>query len=258
MAAAVLAAAVPGDAFGQGAAHSAVTEANNPLTPKVTVNLQNYYTTDLFGLPDQTADQFLLRGLVPLKLFGQGQLLRATLPVAWAPALPDGSASDLGDLTVMDLLLFPAGHMAFGAGPLLVAPTAGRKATGAGKWQAGAGAVVVMPMPDALLGALATYQQSFAGDDDRAEVSLLTFQPLVTYNLPAGFYLRSTATWNFNFDNNDYYIPIGLGGGKVWVTDSGATLNLFVEPQLTVAHQGAGQPSFQIFAGLNLQFPIGR
>lgn len=95
-------------------AYSAVTEANNPLTAKATINVQNYYTADIIGLPDQTADQLLPRGLVP------------------------------------------------------------------------------------------------------------------------------------------------LGGGKVWVTESGATSNLFVEPQLAVAHQGDGQPSFQIFAGLNLQFPIGR
>lgn len=50
LAAAVLAAAMPGSVLGQEADHSPVTEANNPLTPKITVNLQNYYTTDLFGL----------------------------------------------------------------------------------------------------------------------------------------------------------------------------------------------------------------
>jgi hypothetical protein len=29
---------------------------------------------------------------------------------------------------------------------------------------------------------------------------------------------------------------------------------MFVEPQFTFLHDGAGQPEFQIFAGLNLQF----
>jgi hypothetical protein len=36
------------------------------------------------------------------------------------------------------------------------------------------------------------------------------------------------------------------------------TVNVFAEPQWTVAHDGAGQPKFQVFAGVNLQFPIGR
>jgi hypothetical protein len=29
----------------------------------------------------------------------------------------------------------------------------------------------------------------------------------------------------------------------------------FGEPQWTVAHEGAGQPQFQLYAGVNLQFP---
>jgi hypothetical protein len=34
----------------------------------------------------------------------------------------------------------------------------------------------------------------------------------------------------------------------------GTTLNLFVEPQYTVAHHGVA-PQWQIFTGFNLQFP---
>jgi hypothetical protein len=57
-------------------------------------------------------------------------------------------------------------------------------------------------------------------------------------NLPQGFYVRSTATGNFDLEQETYYIPIGFGVGKVWVFKNGATLNLFAEPQYTVAHDG--------------------
>jgi hypothetical protein len=44
--------------------------------------------------------------------------------------------------------------------------------------------------------------------------------------------------------------------GKVWKTVDGATLNFFVEPQGTVAHEGVA-PRLQVVMGLNMQFPIG-
>jgi hypothetical protein len=53
-------------------------------------------------------------------------------------------------------------------------------------------------------------------------------------------------------------IPLGTGIGKVWVLHSGTTINAFAEPQFSVVHGGTGQPHFQVFAGLNLQFPIGK
>ena len=53
-----------------------------------------------------------------------------------------------------------------------------------------------------------------------------------------------------------FYIPLGFGGGKVWKMESATTFNLFLEPQVTLAHDGVS-PKFQLFSGLNMQFPIG-
>ncbi|MGO7897392.1 hypothetical protein ACC719_07945 [Rhizobium ruizarguesonis] len=44
-------------------AHDAVNEANNPLTPKITINLQDYYIPSFIDTPGEPeANQFLLRG----------------------------------------------------------------------------------------------------------------------------------------------------------------------------------------------------
>lgn len=48
---------------------SSTNDANNPLTPKVTFNLHNYYVPSLTDLDDRWANQFLLRGLVPHAAF---------------------------------------------------------------------------------------------------------------------------------------------------------------------------------------------
>ncbi len=241
--------------YAQGASHDDINAANNPLTPSITLNLQDYYVPSFKGLPDRQANQFLLRGLIPAKLFDVPQLIRFTLPVANSPTFPYGSDTGLGDLTLIDLSLIPMKGFAIGLGPLLVAPTASTKALGAGKWQAGGAAVVIAPQSWGLLGGLVTYQQSFAGDGQRDDVKILTFQPVINYNLPEGFYLRSSAIWNFNFQSHAHYIPVGLGIGKVWKVGK-TTINAFIEPQYTAWRHGDGVPRWQIFGGINFQFAL--
>ncbi len=237
-------------------AASDINAANNPLTPKITLNLQDYFLPLLNRLGGRSANQFLLRGLVPSNAFGVPQLIRFTLPVVSNPTFPTGTDTGLGDLTLFDLAVFPMKGMAFGVGPLLVAPTASNRTLGAGKWQAGAAAVAIAPQDWGLLGLLATYQHSFAGDDSRLVAQVITAQPIVTYNLPKGFYLRSTGVWTFDLGNHVSYIPVGFGAGKVWTFDHGNAVNAFVEPQYSVFRSGVGVPSWQIFAGVNFQFAL--
>jgi hypothetical protein len=233
-----------------------VNAANNPLTPKITVNLQDYFLPSLNRLGNRQANQGLLRGLVPSDAFGVPQLVRFTLPLVTTPTFPSGSDTGLGDLTVFDLVVIPTKSVVFGVGPLLVAPTATSRNTGTGKWQGGAAAVGVAPQSWGLLAGLVTYQHSFAGDDDRPTAQIVTAQPIVTYNLPAGFYLRSTGVMTFDLGNNTTTIPVGFGAGKVWSFGNGNTVNAFAEPQYSVIHSGVGVPIWQIFAGINFQFAL--
>jgi hypothetical protein len=236
-----------------------VNKANNPLTPAITVNFQDQGQPKLYDL-DQGANSFLLRGVLPHKLFGLRQIVRFTLPTVTTPDGTGGMTTGLGDLNLFDLAIFPLkkARMAVGFGPQLTLPTATEMQTGTGKWQAGFAAVAVAPRKWGIAGTLLTWQHSFAGDNTRPEQNGLVFQPLFIFNLPNGYYLRSTASWNFDLDQSQYAIPIGTGAGKVWILHSGTSVNAFAEPQWTVAHDGSGQPKFQVFAGLNLQFPIGK
>ena len=93
-----------------------------------------------------------------------------------------------------------------------------------------------------------------SGDDDREDVGLLTAQPLAIMQIGSGYYLRSTGVIQVNTRTGDYNVPFGLGAGKVFRSGR-AVLNAFLEPQWTVLHDGVGQPAFQLFAGLNVQFP---
>ncbi len=230
-------------------------EANSPLTPKITVNFHNYYQ-NLYHVDDD-ADTFMLRTVVPTKILDTVHLFRATLPLVLAPEIGGGQVFGMGDLTITDFIPFKAEGIEFGIGPQLTFPTATRDETGTGKWQAGVAGLVLKPMESGLLGVLVTWQGSFAGPSNRPTQNNLSVQPLLLYNLPEGWYLRSTAICNFQLnEDHNYTIPVGAGVGKVFVLSGGTTVNAFVEPQWTVAHDGDGTPQFQLFIGCNLQFPI--
>ena len=241
------------EAFAQQASQN---EVNNPLTPKNTIFLQNYYVPDLAGIQDKDANTFQLQGLFPHQIGGPDQLFRFTLPLVTTP-FEGGQATGLGDLTLLDVFPFHAGSVELAGGPLFVLPTATDRATGSDKWQAGAAGLLIAPQSQGLLGALVTYQHSFAGPLSQADVSLMTVQPLITYNLPQGWYLRSTAIWTLDFVGDRSYVPIGFGLGRV-IQTSGPTVNVYWEPQVTAwKADGLGIPNWQILGGVTLQFPNG-
>jgi hypothetical protein len=246
-----------GRAWAQGAPANDANASNNPLTPKATVYIQNYFIPDLNEVPGRSANQFLLRGVLPSDAFELPQLLRFKITSETVPTFPSGSDTGLGDLELYDLFIIPTRIATLGVGPLLVAPTATKEDTGAGKWQAGAAAIISAPQSWGLLSGLATYQHSFAGEASRPMAEVITAQPIVTYNIVDGFYLRSSGTWSFNLGNHTTVIPIGLGCGRIWTFGEGNNINAFVEPQYSVIRSGAGVATWQIYAGINLQFALG-
>ncbi|QDL93624.1 hypothetical protein FDP22_07510 [Paroceanicella profunda] len=230
-------------------------QANNPLADTTALNFQNQYTGDLTGTDDD-ANQFYLRYARPFDALGGNWLMRATLPVNSFPDGTGGTETGLGDFNIFAAYLFDTGNPAvsFGFGPQLTLPTASDDALGSEKWSLGfANVLFNASSPVFQWGYLLTWQASIAGEDDRADVNLGAFQPFGFYQLGAGWYLRSAAVWTYDFETDAYAIPIGLGAGKV-IRLENAVMNVFVEPQYTVAHKGVGQPEWGVFGGVNFQF----
>ena len=233
-----------------------MNKSNNPLNPAPSLNLQDYWYPTLYGT-DQSSNDFLIRGATVLpkgKPLPMPQIIRLTVPVSTRPDFKGGTTTGLGDLNIFDILLLGQKSGAtLGAGPLITMPTASEDALGTGKWQIGVAGTAVHVAASGVLAALLQWQTSFAGDGNREDVSSLTFQPLLIHNLQKGLYLRSTGVWSFDTRSSRYYIPLGIGLGKV-VKPSAKTFNAFVEPQWTVAHDGDGWPKFTLFFALNTTF----
>lgn len=246
---AALALAAPTAAAGK---DDAQNEANDPLTPKMAFQVHDYAQPVLSDRPESGAHQLYLRHILPHDTFGFDQIARASLPLianAWGP---HGAWNGIGDLTVYDMAIAYLDGIKLGGGPLVVAPTASAPALGSGKWQAGVQTVVSASHDWGLSALLSSYQQAFDGN-----LQTLTLQPLLFFNLADGYYLRSTGISTFNLGRNSV-VPVGLGLGRVFERSDGRVVNVFVEPQYSVVQTGSGVPSFQVFTGVVLQFPVHR
>jgi len=237
-------------------AGNAAAQANNPLANMTALNFQDYYIGRITDT-DEAGNQFWLRFAKPFSVAKTNWLMRASLPVNSYPVAADGGlATGIGDLNVFAAYLFDTGNPAvsFGLGPQITAPTAPDERLGSEKWSAGLANVLFDGRSKRFqYGYLLTWQASFAGSDDRAEVNVGALQPFAFYQLGKGLYLRAAPIWVYNFDNDAYSVPLGLGIGQV-IKRGKTVFNLFIEPQASVAYRGSGQPDWQVFAGFNMQF----
>lgn len=244
-----------GVAFAQ-AEQDAAAQANNPLANMTAFNIQNYYIGDLTE-SDETANQAWLRFATPVSVADTKWIVRASLPINTFPTAPDGDKeTGIGDFNIFGAYLLDTGNSAvsFGIGPQLTAPTASKDELGSEKWSAGFANVLFNASSARFqYGYLLTWQASFAGNSDRDDVNTGAFQPFAFYQLGGGTYLRAAPIWVYNFENDDYSVPLGIGVGQV-IKKGKTVYNLFVEPQFSVADKGPGQPEWQLFVGFNMQF----
>lgn len=237
-------------------AGTGAAQANNPLANMKALSFQDYYIGDVSD-SDKAANQFWLRYAQPFSLGDSNWLLRASLPLNSYPTPPSGDiTTGLGDMNLFASWLIDTGNPAvsFGFGPQITLPTGTDDAVGSGKWSAGLVNVLFnASSPKFQYGYLASWQHSVAGEGDRSAVNLASFQPFMFYQLGGGTYLRSAPIWVYNLHNDDYSMPLGLGVGQV-IKQGKTVYNFYIEPQGSVADRGTGQPRWQVFAGLNLQF----
>lgn len=244
----------------QNSGMSVEAEANNPLANFVAFNIQNYNYASMTDT-DDTANATMLRFVMPT-----GKILwRLTAPIM--SSYPHGigledekSESGPGDLNLFAAYLIsdPSSSVQFGIGPMVNVPTGDdEKGLGTGNWSAGFAAVYYNATnPVFQWGGLFTWAKSFnenKEDEYAKKTNLIVSQPFAFVQLGNGLYTGSAPLWQYDLETDNYNIPVGIRLGKV--KKIGKTVaNFFIEPQYTVIHRGPGQPEFQIFMAVNLQF----
>lgn len=231
-----------------------LAKSNNPLADIMAFNVQYYYRHSLNGVENGSANTTWFRFAMPT-----GRVLwRVSVPLESRETISDDGnfqKSGLGDIDIFAAYNFvQKPKLTFGVGPSASFNTASHESLGTGKNTLGAAAVVfAAPSKSFQYGGLLTWRTDIGGESQRPDVNQLAIQPFYFWQLGKGLYFRGAPIMPFNLDNGNYHVPLGLGIGKV-VKMGGTVFNFFLEPQPSVLSKGVGQPNFQVYAALNMQF----
>lgn len=194
--------------------------AQNPVGDLISLPFQNNMNFDV-GPAERTQNVHNIQPVWPISLGKKWNLItRTILPVISQPAPGSDRTNGLGDLSFTGFLSpKKPGKVIWGAGPVIVFPTATDEVLGAEKWSLGPSFVALTMKGPWVFGALASNVWSVAGEDERGDVNFFLAQYFVNYNYPSGWYLTSapivTANWEAD-SGNQWTVPFGGGIGKVF------------------------------------------
>jgi len=189
------------------------------------------------GPADDTIQELRLNGAGFLTLPNQSALLyRVYLPFYSIdfPVEDEG----VGDALLSAYWAPEKGNLVLGYGGALIMPTASEDYFGLGRWSAGPTFIIAQKVPGrCTFGGLVTHVWSFAGDDERDDVSLTTIQPIVAYFLTqmgTSLIWTSETTYDWMAEQDGWQVPMTLAleqvlpgfGGTFFAVDVAGTYYL--------------------------------
>jgi hypothetical protein len=245
---------IAGSCVGIARADGPLSEDEYDPTARLTqFQFKDIYTPAEYGTNAQpnTFQGRTILAIDPFWFIPVEQLLRPTIDMKTVAVGP-GPATVTGydDMQLLDLFVLPWPNFAetrfrWAIGSYFVFPTSSNPHIGNGSWQMGpAFAFGYRGIPRLQIAGLMQQATSFAYTSSRSvPVTSLTFQPIVTYKLERGWYLKSSdATWTFNLRHNQSTtIPLSSGFGKVWKLGKGFAVDTSVSGEWMVYRQFSTQ-----------------
>lgn len=187
----------------------------NPVASLISVPFQFNYDQDI-GASDGERSFINVQPVIPLSLSDDTNLIsRTILPIIDQDGVPGANDSEfgLGD-TVQSLFFSPKAPTdsgwIWGAGPVLLLPTATDETLGAEKWGIGPTAVALKQSGRWTYGGLANHIESFAGESRRRDVSSTFLQPFLTYITPTQTTIALNTESTYDWRAGEWSIPINL------------------------------------------------
>ena len=232
---------------------------SNPVAALISVPLQYNYDTD-YGVGDDGTKHFInVQPVIPFSLGADWNLISRTIvPLISQQDMPPGTdKSGLGDI-VQSLFFSPkapgAGGLIWGVGPVLLLPTATDEVLGGRKWGAGPTAVALKQAGPWTIGFLGNHIWSFAGDEDRSDLSVTFMQPFLSYltKTKTTFVLNTESTYDWK--NEQWSVPINVGVSQLFKVGS-QIMQFGVGARYWADSPDAGPEGWGARATLTLLFP---
>jgi hypothetical protein len=187
----------------------------NPIASLVSVPIQNNF--DWGAGPDEDGFQYKLtvQPVIPFSLNPDWNVISRTIVPYIYQENYHGTSSQSGLADTTQSLFFSPvkatkSGWIWGAGPVLQIPTATNDLLGQEKWCAGPTAVVLKQEGKWTYGALVNQLWSFAGDDDRQDVSRAFLQPFVSITTKTYTTFGLNTESSYDFENSQWTVPVNL------------------------------------------------
>lgn len=188
----------------------------NPVASLISVPFQNNLDFGLGADGNGARYQLNVQPVVPITLNSRWNLIsRTILPFISQSGVtaPGASQVGLGD-TVQSVFFSPkeptSSGIVWGAGPVLLVPTATQSALGTQKFGMGPTAVILRLQGQWTYGALANHIWSVAGKDSRADVSATFVQPFLSYTTRKATTYSITSETAHDHITGTWVVPINL------------------------------------------------
>ncbi len=195
---------------------------SNPVASLISVPMQLNWDTDI-GATDE-GERYVLnvQPVIPISMNQKWNLISRTIvPLVQQSDVFAGMGSQSGVGDVIQSAFFSpkeptATGWIWGAGPVLLLPTASDDLLGSEKWGIGPTAVVLKQTAAGLTyGALINHLESFAGDESRADISATFFQPFVAKVVGRGASLTVNFESTYDWEGAQWTAPCNVSYSQV-------------------------------------------
>lgn len=192
----------------------------NPIASLTSVPFQMNMDFGMGPDNDGVKSTLNIQPVIPISISaGANMISRTIVPIVHLNEDVAGDSTfGLGD-TVQSFFFSPKaptkGGIVWGAGPVLLLPTATDPLLGGQKWGAGPTFVVLRQARGWTIGGLGNHIWSIAGKDDRDDISATYLQPFVNRTWPSTVGVTLSLESTYNWKTEQWTVPVNLGVSKI-------------------------------------------